>query len=47
MSGKGGSNGQLKVFGDSVNFKVVPEPISALLFLTGGAALTALRRKKA
>ena len=42
-------SGQLKSFGDTVNFKVnaVPEPVSALLFLTGGGAIAALRRRKA
>jgi hypothetical protein len=41
--------GELKNFGDAVNFKVnaVPEPVSALLFLTGGAAIAAFRRRKA
>jgi hypothetical protein len=44
-----GGCGNLKSFGDTVNFKVnaVPEPVSALLFLTGGAAIAAFRRKKA
>lgn len=42
-------SGQLKAFGDTVNFKVnaVPEPVSALLFLTGGGAIAAFRRRKA
>ena len=44
-----GGGGELKAFGDTVNFKVnaVPEPVSALLFLTGGAAIAAFRRRKA
>jgi len=44
-----GCGGELKSFGDVVNFKVnaVPEPVSALLFLTGGAAIAAVRRRRA
>jgi hypothetical protein len=44
-----GDGTNLKSFGDTVNFKVnaVPEPVSALLFLTGGAAIAAFRRRKA
>ena len=44
-----GCAGTLKSFGNDVNFKVnaVPEPVSALLFLSGGAAIAAIRRKKA
>jgi hypothetical protein len=44
-----GCGGNLQTYGDTVNFKVnaVPEPVSALLFLTGGAAIAAFRRRKA
>ncbi|HNQ50160.1 MAG TPA: PEP-CTERM sorting domain-containing protein [Candidatus Omnitrophota bacterium] len=44
-----GCGGNLEAFGGTVNFKVnaVPEPVSALLFLTGGAAIAAFRRKRA
>jgi hypothetical protein len=45
----GSCGGELKNFGDTVSFKVnaVPEPVSALLFLTGGAAIAAFRRRRA
>ncbi|HOU36097.1 MAG TPA: PEP-CTERM sorting domain-containing protein [Candidatus Omnitrophota bacterium] len=44
-----GCGGNLETFGGTVNFKVnaVPEPVSALLFLTGGAAIAAFRRRRA
>lgn len=40
--------GDLRPFGQTINFRVnaVPEPVSALLFLTGGAALAAFRRRR-